>query len=231
MTDKPIYSVTIDTDWVPQFMLDHVLDMLRDSNVPATIFCTSPYDIEDSEQIEIGLHPNMMENSTHGDSEESRFAHVASLYPNAIGCRTHSCYWHGRMYDLLIKHKIQYDSSLLVPFQDYLKSFTFRGVTRFPIWCGDNLYMHLNPDTAVFNPSGMDTPGLKVLHFHPVHIWFNSRTVDETRAILDGRSLPELNRKEAHALRRKGNGLEKIFADALRQLSGKENTHTLRSLL
>lgn len=229
--DGQQYVVTLDTDWVPQFMLDSVLDMLEAYAVPATIFCTSPYEIVESDRVEIGLHPNMMSDSTQGKSEQERLGYVSTLYPHAAGLRTHRYYWHGGMYSMLEKSGLKYDSSILLPFQQHLKPSQCFGITRFPVWCGDNLYMRLNPETSLFRPPGFDGPGLKVFNFHPVHIWLNSRSVEETSRLLGGRSLPALTTAQAMHLRRSGNGMEKVFSDVLSILSGKDNLYTLRELL
>ncbi|WP_319762386.1 hypothetical protein [Maridesulfovibrio sp.] len=229
--DKARYVITLDTDWAPQFMIDYVVDLLQEFKIPATIFCTTPYFFKKNPQIEIGLHPNLMNDSTQGDCEENRLSHVALLYPKAVGCRTHRLYWHSNLEQLFLKHGIKYDSSVLIPFQSDIEPIRFMKLVRFPIWCGDNLYMRINPDTAVFNPSGFNDPGLKVLNFHPVHIWFNSRTIDETLSALNGHILPQLTEQETHSMRRRGNGMEKIFIDVLSQLSKKERVSTLKEML
>ncbi|MDR1659920.1 MAG: hypothetical protein LBR94_06210 [Desulfovibrio sp.] len=33
----PLFVFTLDTDFVPQFMLEHALNMLREHDVPATV--------------------------------------------------------------------------------------------------------------------------------------------------------------------------------------------------
>lgn len=226
-----IFSITLDTDWVPQFMLDYVLDMLQAYTIPATIFCTSAYLIPDGDIFEAALHPNLMADSTQGTSEEERLDFVQSLYPAAIGFRAHRYYWHSGLYSLLSRRGIAYDSSVLLPFHPDLKpSFSF-GITRFPIWCGDNLYMNMFPRSSRFAPPGLGLPGLKVLTFHPVHIYMNSGSCEQTRILLAGQSVADIDERTAASLRRKGAGMGKVFENALHVLPKFGTICSLRELL
>lgn len=223
--------ITLDTDWAPQYMLDYVLGMAHAQGVPVTVFCTSPYALPESPHIEAALHPNLMADSTHGNSEEERLDHVQGMFPSAVGHRAHRYYWHSGMYGQLARRGLLYDSSALLPFQAHLAPSRYLGITRFPIWCGDNLLMDLFPDADTFAPPGLKEPGLKVLTFHPVHIYLNSRSTAETQRLLQSRPLPHLAEEDATPLRRGGKGLDKIFADALRIAARQEQRFTLQELL
>lgn len=226
-----MFAMTLDTDWVPQCVLDYALAMLADARVPATIFCTSAYTLAPSALsplVELALHPNYLPGSTHGANEAECLAHVRALYPQAVGHRGHAYYWHSGMSGPLRAAGLRYDSSLLLPFQPHLRPNSASGITRLPVWCGDNVLMDMGATT--FAPPNLNEPGMKVLNFHPIHVYMNSTTMADTRARLAHVYLPEATAAELAPLRRAGKGMETIFADALRLLRGREDTTLLRDI-
>ncbi|HJB66737.1 MAG TPA: hypothetical protein H9768_10740 [Candidatus Mailhella merdavium] len=223
------FVITLDTDWVPQYVLDVALEQLREYKLPATVFCTSPYVFAD-DNIEPALHPNFFPGSSHGTTETECLGTVRAMYPLARGSRSHAYYWHSRMYALLTELGLNYDSSMLLPFQSHIIPNRLFGLTRFPVWCSDNILMSMNTDLSVFDPPHMDSPGLKVLLVHPIHIYMNSRDPAETRQKLEGIHLPDAPENALKKLRRAGSGIATLFADMLKKLAARD-TAALRDLI
>ncbi len=221
MQNAQKWALSFDTDWVPQFVLDYVFDILNVYNMPATFFCTSSYVFPSSDIFEKALHPNYLPHSTHGTTNDSCLTYVKNLYPHAIGHRSHCYYWHSGLEPLLINHGISYDSSCIMPFQSHLKVHSFYDIIRIPVWCGDNLLMRMFPKSKKFKPPHMDTPGLKVLNFHPIHIYLNSNDLSTVRALQSSFSLPHVSKKHLETYRRAGAGMELVFEDALKQMRNK----------
>lgn len=226
---RTTFVITLDTDWVPQYMLDFSLELLREYSLPATIFCTSPYVITDK-NIEVALHPNFFPGSSHGTTEKECLGTVRAMYPLAKGCRSHAYYWHSRMYGLLTELGLRYDSSILLPFQSHIEPNRVFGLTRFPVWCSDNLCMSMQTDLSAFLPSHMDSPGLKILLVHPIHVYMNSRDPAETRRKLEGIHLPDAPEHAMKKLRRGGSGIATLFTDMLKKMATRYTT-TLQELL
>lgn len=75
---KQLHSVTaltIDIDWVPDWIIEEVASILIDHNVKATWFVTHASPAVDKlqqmpELFELGMHPNCLPGSTHGDTED-----------------------------------------------------------------------------------------------------------------------------------------------------------------
>lgn len=215
-----LFALTMDTDWVPQFVLDDVLDLLREHHVPATVFCTGAYSGLDGDLFEAGMHPNFLPGSSHGSTEEECFAHVRSILPRALGMRSHCYWWHNRMFSRLTEAGLRYDSSLLTPLQPMLRPYRMWGLTRFPVWYGDNLHFSSGRSFERFDLPELSDPGMKVLLFHPIHIYLNSGTAAETQEALAGKTLPLCRPEDLLPHRRGGAGMRTLFLSALRLLRG-----------
>lgn len=222
--------VTIDTDWVPDFILEYTLELLNAYDVRATIFCTSPYDVKLLHNHEIALHPNLMEDSTTGNNEYGRMDYIHSIYPSAIGVRTHRLFWHSNLIPLFIKFGIKYDSSLFCPLQKNLIPYFDFGITRFPLWWVDTFHCRSRFAFDHFAPPGIKENGLKVLLFHPIHIFLNSTSLEDTRRKISNINLHDSTQEEFSALKNAGFGIETVFISALKDISSVQH-HTLSELL
>jgi len=224
------FALTFDTDWVPQFVMDHVIDFLAAYDLPATFFCTSPYKLPRNEQIETALHPNFLENSTQGEDEESRLQYLKDLYPEAIGSRSHRFYWHSGIKTLLQSKGILYDASLPCPLQTHLGRIDSFGIIRFPTWWTDGFQLLSKRRMDVFDLPGMRTPGLKVMMFHPIHIYCNTNSHTDFKAAMRGFDLPNATPGDLEGLRNPGQGISTFFEAVLSHLKARKNTCTLKNL-
>ena len=87
--------ITLDLDWAPDFAVEAAAALLRDAGVASTWFVTHQSDaIEElrasSELLELGIHPNFLPGSGHGDSIETVLRHSMDLVPEAKSVRTHA---------------------------------------------------------------------------------------------------------------------------------------------
>ena len=93
--------LTIDVDWSPDCVIDYVANILIEREVKATWFVTHQSEaIERSHKhstlFELGIHPNMLAGSTHGQNEDEVLAHLCEIVPNAVSMRTHGLYQSSR---------------------------------------------------------------------------------------------------------------------------------------
>ena len=223
--------LTFDTDWAPQFVLDHVLGMAAEAGVAATAFCTGPCDLPPGGKIEAALHPNFLPGSTQGENEDQVLDYLQGHWPGAVGMRSHSLYWHSGLYQKLNQRGLIYDSSLIMPLHPGLLPVKFRGVTRFPIWWSEGVLFRCGLGLEAFDPPGLGRQGLKVLLFHPIHVYLNTSDLDSQRVALNrlGR-LPELSREDLEPLRRQGPGVGTVFRSCLEALGRQGETRTLKEL-
>ncbi len=227
-----MFVLTFDTDWAPQFVLDYVLERVRECRVKATVFCTSRYDFSSGVEIEAAIHPNFMSDSTQGNVEEEVVRRLKSWWPDAVGSRSHGLFWHSGLYGILSRHGIRYDCSQFLPLHPGLEKVSHCGLERFPIWWTDGLHLHRGLPLERFNVPGMEAPGLKVLIFHPIHIYLNTKEAGgHKEAIRRAGPLREAAPKDLAPFRNEGFGVESLFVSALEHIAARQKTCFLKELI
>lgn len=215
----PQAVLTFDTDWAPQFMVDRCLDILSEGGAGATFFCTGPYDFRGLDRIETALHPNFLPDSTQGADPESVVSWLKSLYPEAIGTRSHRYFWHVGLRPVLLRHGLRYDCSQIMPGQSHLGLAEHLGLKRGATWWSDNMHLRHGLDPAFFDPPGLTAPGLKILDIHPVHVCLNTPDPDWFRTTMAGLPpLPELTEEIVAPLRHPGAGIGTWLEQAVRRI-------------
>ncbi len=174
-----MYILTFDIDWVPQFIVEDIIRRLRNYGLKATFFCTSPLDFKGTDNIELAIHPNFMSDSTQGDSEDEILKNLKDTYPEACGVRTHRLFWYSGLVEKIKNNGIVYDNSLFLPFHERLQPVDYFGIRRIPFWWSDNLHLINNYALDRVDLPNMQVNGLKVLNFHPIHIFLNTCDVME----------------------------------------------------
>ncbi|HYO92547.1 MAG TPA: hypothetical protein VEQ40_12960, partial [Pyrinomonadaceae bacterium] len=87
--------LTFDVDWAPDFAIDFVIDRLLEARVRATWFITHQSPAlerlrEHQELFELGIHPNFLTGSTHGETYADVLQHCMTMVPEAVSMRSHS---------------------------------------------------------------------------------------------------------------------------------------------
>ena len=179
---KPV--ITLDTDWAPDFVIDFVTDLLVESNVKATWFVThdSPAIQRLSEHptiFEIGIHPNFLPHSDHGDTTEEVLATAMKLAPNAGCVRTHALVQSTPLLNKIMSNtSIHTDVSLFLPRVIGVEPFPYhcngRTIMRIPYCWEDDYEMQAPEPTWHLKLMQEPRKGLMVLDFHPIHVYLNS---------------------------------------------------------
>ncbi len=167
-------ALTFDTDWVPDFVLEPVLDQLESCGLNATFFFTSSTNISTHSGIEKAIHPNFMEDSTQGDSVEEILDTLLESFPNACGVRTHRLFWYSGLVHPLKKRNILYDSSIFLPFSPHLSPVRYDPIIRVPYWWSDHRHLLRELRFDRIQLPNLTEPGLKVFDFHPLHVYLNT---------------------------------------------------------
>ncbi|MFX0115104.1 MAG: hypothetical protein ACFFB3_11200 [Candidatus Hodarchaeota archaeon] len=234
--------ITLDIDWAPDWIIDEVRSILADREVKATWFVTHNTSAVDrlrdlSELFELGLHPNCLPNSTHGNTEEDILHHVKELVPEAVSMRTHGLY---QSSDFLKKAAkdfgVKNDVSLILPGLHNLKPFQLKlgdvVLNRVPYFWEDDLEMlDESPSWSLSDPKHHG-PGLKVYNFHPVHIFFNSpdaKHYSEFEA--RGYDLSCLSPDDARNFVYRGQGPRKLFLELVAYLARTGCSQRIRDLV
>jgi hypothetical protein len=206
-----VLALTFDIDWAPDPVFDDTLRLLDEYGIEATIFSThnDSFEIESHERA---IHPNFRQSEPFAEV----ISELKALYPSAIGIRSHSLHVNTPIRTELFNQGLSYESNHmafevegLVPYQ--MPS----GLIQFPIYWMDAVWLR-SEQSRVSIRKLLEKPGLKVLTFHPQHIYFNSPNYDYYRQNKD-----EYYSKEADlSLRYDGYGTRDIFLETLEYISG-----------
>lgn len=177
---KPFHCLTLDTDWASEEQIDFTLDLFDEYHVAVTPFIThSSRTVErrfsDRRDL-VGLHPNFLGGSSHGDNYEEVIDHVRRLWPDSVFFRSHSYFDNTHIARLFLKLGFKYDSNLLLFLQNFLMPLKHNsGLIRFPVGWQDDVHLvdRLPFDTASMKDF-LESPGLKILSFHPIHVYLNT---------------------------------------------------------
>lgn len=177
-------AITIDIDWVPDFIIDDVASRLVAAGVRATWFVTHASPAVDRLRhhpalFELGIHPNFLPNSSHGAAPAEVLAHCMRLVPDALSMRTHSLVQSTPLLiDVVTLTPVRIDTSLYVPGQDGLRPspLVIPGGTlvRLPFCWEDDLEMYQPEPNWDLASRMASRRGLRIVNFHPVHIALNS---------------------------------------------------------
>lgn len=205
--------LSMDLDWAPEEAIAHALALVDEYELPVTLFCTHPSSVVGNRgpRTELGWHPNFL-----GDKDEkTALDELEGWYPGAVGERSHVLYWHSRLATSLGNRGIEYTSNQLQFLEGNLRAFrTFTGLVELPIFWEDDVHLlALGPDLHL-GQLGLERPGLKVLDFHPIHLYLNTDTMDRYQAAKPDMRIPE--RLVKH--RNPGQGDETLFRGIIEKL-------------
>lgn len=181
----PSLAITLDIDWAPDHVIDRIAAQLIDARVRATWFVTHQSPAIDRlrarpDLFELGIHPNFLNQSTHGETPAEVLAHCMALVPDARSMRTHSLVQSSVLLDTVVRETpIVYDVSLYLPghaaLQPFVQPLPTRPIVRVPFWWEDDFEMYGDaPNWHVTPPPAGEHAGLRILNFHPIHVALNS---------------------------------------------------------
>jgi hypothetical protein len=234
------FIVTLDVDWAPDFVIDDVAAILVASGVKATWFIThqSPALVRlrnHSELFELGIHPNFLAGSTHGDHPRGIVDHLLAIVPDAVSARSHAVFQSAHILHLLLKETpIRVDSSILLPEMEHIRPVAHwigsECLVRVPMfWTDDYVLSSRRQQWAV--DDYLNVPGLKVMDFHPIHIFLNSAS-GEAYSNLKSASHALTALKESEALRfvNRGIGARSMFIALLEHIAKVGTSKCIRDL-
>ncbi len=223
LSERPAFCFTTDIEWAPEWAIEDLFALADAYEVPLTPFLThrsaflwrrfagSP------EAGGVGVHPNFLPGSTHGDTVAAVIDHVTQLWPQARTFRAHCFYDETRMHRQMAERGFRYDSNLCAFLQPGLVPLrTATRILRFPVFWEDDLHSRLGLPWAVQAIEGeLRSPGLKIFNVHPARVALN---VPDEAFHQSRRSLNEVRELsvEEHANRGAGTRslLEELFAHA-----------------
>lgn len=233
--------ITIDIDWAPDHMIEAMAYALIDARVKATWFVTHTTPTlrllrAHSALFELGIHPNFRPNSTHGQTAPEVLAHCLAIVPEARSVRMHGLLQSTALLDDILHAGLQIDASLFLPRATGLRPVDYwwsgARLVRIPFIWEDDYEFH-TPD-PIWNIAQLSAAGggLRVLNFHPVHVFLNSSSphaYDALRARSD--NYLGLEPDEASKFRQSGLGAATMFHSVVTSLYHTGGGRTISGLV
>lgn len=220
--------ITFDVDWAPDYMLRHVLSLLESYPVGVTFFAThlTPLlqEVARGGRHEVGIHPNLQPRSSQGTNTEEILDTLTGWYPDAHGCRFHVLGFSYRDLMKLAGRGMRYDVSRLMYNTSHLQPAYHKDLdlTLFPYMWEDGICENSGEEVSTASMA-LDTPGLKILNFHPMNIFINGPTADaRLEFISKAGPLLECPEEIARAHRRTGSTGAQCALEGLLEYAGQK---------
>lgn len=180
LINDPVFCFTADIDWAPEWAIAEMMDYFGKNKIPLTPFVThhsgTVAKYFNSMKEKVGLHPNFLPSSTHGNSIKDVINHVTKLWPESVSFRSHSFFDHTHITDEFKSRGFRYDSNLCLFLQSNCVPLRHRsGLLRFPVFWEDQAHFTkgLSFTLSLLQPH-LETPGLKIFDIHPIHFALNT---------------------------------------------------------
>jgi hypothetical protein len=233
--------LTIDIDWAPDFAIDFVADQLISRQVRATWFVThmSPAVARLKQHpnlFELGIHPNFLSGSTHGDTPDAVLRHCMALVPDASSVRTHLLVQSTLLLrQFLAQTKITTDVSLFLPGAPCICPVEWfsqrRTLLRIPYFWADDFEMERNmPSWRLASHLGAGE-GLKVFAFHPIHVYLNSADIEVYQSLKQRvPKISEASPATLNAYVQTGEGTYALFQEVIAYLAAHGRSVCIRDI-
>ena len=230
-TPPPSLYLTLDVDWAPDFVIDHVASILRAHRVHATWYVTHASPAIDrlrrhADLFELGIHPNFNADSSHGDTPETVLAHCMALVPEAVSMRSHGQLQSTCLLTKVLKTTpVDTDLSYLLPKMSHLAPACYqvagRPFVRIPSYYEDDVAMEQPAPGWHADAFFDEQPGLKVLTFHPIHLYLNGTDMVPYEAAKRlHRSLHHVTNAQIAPFVQRGEGPGTLFTGLVERLAG-----------
>jgi hypothetical protein len=189
MLSSPVFCLTADVDWASEAALAPLLDLSARYGITPTIFATHPSPLlADTERrgcVEIGIHPNFLPGSSHGNDLESVLDHLCGLFPGATSFRAHRMVDSPLITQAMRRRGFTHDSNLCLYLQSHIMPLRLStDLVRFPIfWGDDNHWLHTDDWNVDHFLADFLTPGLKVINVHPFLVAANVPSEEGYQAV------------------------------------------------
>jgi len=169
-------GLTFDLDWANDYVIADTIELLIKANVKATFFVTHQTSVFDglSQDFEGGIHPNFDKSNDF----DLTIQNLLEIVPEAIGVRSHRLCQSSPILQAFMDNGLEYDCNLLMCKQSDLRPFiNWNGLVRIPYFWEDDVHCIFG-DPWTLDVLPMNSPGLKIFDFHPIHIFLNTETLD-----------------------------------------------------
>lgn len=220
MHTETTFVVTGDIDWASDYCIEYFVERCNSYNIKPTLFVTHESELLDhlieNGSIEVGVHPNFLPNSTHGNTVSDVVDHILSILPEAKSFRSHSFVDSSHIQAEFLSRGISYDSNLCLYLQRNVTMLeTAVGMRRYPVFWEDDAHWN-RPGKVSWSfadlESAFSTPGIKVLNFHPFNVTANVDSAENYQSL---RHLIQVFSKEDVGKARLKGGVDSFLSEVL----------------
>jgi hypothetical protein len=182
-----VLSFTMDMDWAPSQVIEYALHLFEDYSVKCTLFLTNevPENIKLNGH-EVAVHPNFK----NMNLLEETVSNLLNIVPESIGCRSHALFYAWQLLPIYAKYGICYDSSVVMYNMPSIFPYKLTSsIWELPIFYLDYIHLWINRETEAAKETSfkttsfhLNTDGLKIFDFHPMHIFLNTDTLERYEA-------------------------------------------------
>lgn len=221
--------ITLDIDWAPDYAIDFAARLLIEAQVRATWFVTHDSPAVSRLQqhphlFELGIHPNFLPGTTHGDTESEILSHCMKFVPQARVVRTHGLVQTSNLLEKIIDEtSVTVDVSLFLPHAAALEPVVYywengKRLVRLPYMWEDDFEM-VRPDGIWDLGQMIDRGrGLMIMDFHPIHVFLNSVTLSTYRTVRALGRLADLSEEVVRKHVATGRGARYAFCSAIERM-------------
>ena len=182
------YTITADVDWASDHCIRLFVELCNEYDVKPTIFATHASEAVThylkNDCIEVGLHPNFLPGSDHGDSVETVVDHVTALYPQARCFRSHHFCDSAGIQQAFRDKGFEYDSNICLHGQPGIAPLHMAsGLKRYPVFFEDDDHWLTARGEDLWDMRALagtlQAPGLKIFNFHPFFVAANIAGEDQ----------------------------------------------------
>jgi hypothetical protein len=213
------FVLTSDLDWASDYCIENFLAIAARFSVKPTIFVTHESaairKAAREGRVELGIHPNFLPHSTHGECIESILAHVLGLAPHAAAVRCHRYVAGPEIERALAERGLRIDSNVCCHLERGLAPVDLAtGLLRLPVFFEDDVHwMHGMSWRFADHASAFFSAGLKILNFHPFFVALN--TPDAAFHQRHKPHIPTLSADKAAKFRHGGKGAGTFLIESL----------------
>jgi polysaccharide deactylase WbmS-like protein len=213
------FVLTSDLDWASDYCIENFLALAARYSIRPTIFVTHASaaiaKADRDGRVELGIHPNFLPPSTHGDSFENILTHVLGLVPQAVAVRCHRYLAGPEIERMLAERGLRIDSNACRHLEGGLAPLDLPiGLRRLPVFFEDDFHwLQAMSWRFADHASAFFSPGLKILNFHPFFVALNAP--DAAFYLCHKPRIPTLSANEAAQLRHRGKGAGTFLIEAL----------------